>query len=46
MNNITGMNILILHGSPRANGVAHRYNWMLYRKIINNEGGTDNGNLP
>ncbi len=42
-------------GWPRNNGqwrhsdiknVAYRYNWMLYRKIINNEGGTDNGNLP
>ena len=42
-------------GWPRNNGqwrhsdiknVAYRYNWMLYRKIINNERGTDNGNLP
>lgn len=46
MNNITDMNILILQSSPRANGVAYCFNWMLYRKIINNEGGTDNGNLP
>ena len=42
MNNITGMNILILQGSPRANGVAYRFNWMLFHRIINNDGGDAN----